>query len=78
MDKYVLLLGAVNVSGKNKLLMKDLASQLSDAGDSEVKTYIQSGNIVLCHARRPDVEHIGQVIEQGFGFFPLILHYSAE
>lgn len=47
MRKYYVLLRGVNVSGKNKILMKELAESLSKTGFSNVKTYIQSGNIVL-------------------------------
>ncbi|WP_437918295.1 DUF1697 domain-containing protein [Sphingobacterium sp. LRF_L2] len=44
---YVILLRAVNVSGKNIIKMADLREQLKDAGYKNVQTYIQSGNIIL-------------------------------
>lgn len=44
--KYVIFLRGVNVSGKNKLNMKDLKQELS-IHFKNVKTYIQSGNILL-------------------------------
>ncbi len=46
-EVYVALLRGVNVGGKNKLPMKDLAKIFTEAGCSEVKTYIQSGNVVF-------------------------------
>jgi uncharacterized protein (DUF1697 family) len=44
---YVALLRGVNVGGKNKLPMKDLAAMFVDVGCSEVRTFIQSGNVVF-------------------------------
>jgi uncharacterized protein (DUF1697 family) len=45
--KHVALLRAINVSGRNKLPMKDLAAMFVGAGCSDVVTYIQSGNVVF-------------------------------
>ncbi len=47
MKKYIVLLRGINVSGKNKLPMADLRQMLDDLGFYNVKTYIQSGNIIL-------------------------------
>ena len=44
---YVALLRGVNVGGKNLLPMKDLASLFAGAGCADVRTYIQSGNVVF-------------------------------
>jgi uncharacterized protein (DUF1697 family) len=44
---YVALLRGINVGGKNKLPMKDLAAMFSDCGCEGVETYIQSGNVVF-------------------------------
>jgi uncharacterized protein (DUF1697 family) len=41
------LLRGVNVGGKNKLPMKDLTVMFGEAGCSEVRTYIQSGNVIF-------------------------------
>lgn len=45
--KYVALLRGVNVGGKNKLPMKNLAEMFVKAGCRDVVTYIQSGNVVF-------------------------------
>jgi len=45
--KHVALLRGVNVGGKNKLPMQDLARIFADAGCTDVQTFIQSGNVVL-------------------------------
>ena len=44
---YVALLRGINVGGKNKLPMKDVVSMFTDAGCDNVRTYIQSGNVVF-------------------------------
>jgi uncharacterized protein (DUF1697 family) len=44
---WVALLRGINVGGKNKLAMKDLQAMFQAAGCDNVKTYIQSGNVVF-------------------------------
>jgi uncharacterized protein (DUF1697 family) len=44
---YVALLRGVNVGGKSKVSMKDLAALFESLGHSEVTTYIQSGNVIF-------------------------------
>ena len=46
-DVNIALLRGINVGGKNKLPMKDLAAMFVDAGCEDVRTYIQSGNVVF-------------------------------
>jgi uncharacterized protein (DUF1697 family) len=48
MEIWVALLRGVNVGGKNTLPMTSLIAELEAMGLSEVKTYIQSGNVVFC------------------------------
>jgi uncharacterized protein (DUF1697 family) len=40
----------INVGGKNRLPMKDLAAIFEQAGCTDVRTYIQSGNVVFAAA----------------------------
>lgn len=47
MNTYVVYLRGINVGGKNKIKMADLRTVLTDLGYVNVKTYIQSGNVVL-------------------------------
>lgn len=44
---WIALLRGVNVGGKNKLPMKELVEVFVEAGCEQVKTYIQSGNVVF-------------------------------
>ena len=47
MGVFVALLRAVNVGGTGKLPMADLKSMCLDAGFTNVRTYIASGNVVF-------------------------------
>jgi len=47
MTTYVALLRAINVGGSGKLPMKQLAALCSDLGFTDVRTYIQSGNVIF-------------------------------
>ena len=42
-----MLLRGINVGGKNPVPMADLRAALTDAGYDDVRTYIQSGNVLL-------------------------------
>lgn len=46
-ETYVALLRGINVGGKSKLPMSDLRDMFADAGCREVRTYIQSGNVIF-------------------------------
>ncbi len=50
MTRYAAFLRAVNVGGTGKLAMSELCAVCERAGFHEVKTYIQSGNVVLSSA----------------------------
>lgn len=45
--KYISLLKGINVGGKRKVKMDDLKIIYNDLGFTEVKTYIQSGNVIF-------------------------------
>jgi uncharacterized protein (DUF1697 family) len=47
MNAYVALLRAVNVGGTGKLPMAELLAMCVDAGFSDARTYIASGNVVF-------------------------------
>jgi uncharacterized protein (DUF1697 family) len=60
-DVHVALLRGINVGGKNKLPMKQLAAMFAAAGCENVQTYIQSGNVVFC-AKPTLARKIGSLI----------------
>lgn len=51
MTKFVALLRAINVGGTGKLPMTDLKALCEDAGCTQVRTYIASGNVVFLSDR---------------------------
>ena len=75
MNKYIVLLRGVNVGGNNILPMKKLKILLESHGYQDVRTYIQSGNIVLQAEDNPKDE-LGPLIQAEFGFTPKVLVLS--
>ena len=53
MPLVVALLRGVNVGGHRKLPMAELRATLEAAGYGEVRTHLQSGNVILESAKRP-------------------------
>jgi uncharacterized protein (DUF1697 family) len=49
MQTYIALLRGINVSGKNIVAMSDLKAYVESFGAKQVRTYIQSGNVVFKH-----------------------------
>lgn len=80
MTRYIVLLRGINVSGKNKLPMKDLRVLLNSSGFQNVQTYIQSGNIVLesTKSKKEVEEEISRAIQNQFGYEVPSFAYTAE
>jgi len=70
-NTYIGLLRGINVSGQKKIKMAELRDVLEEIGLKNVKTYIQSGNIVF-NSERTDQnklqETIATSIRKHFGF----------
>jgi uncharacterized protein (DUF1697 family) len=47
MGRYVALLRGINVGGKNKVIMTELAASFTQGGFARVTTYINSGNVLF-------------------------------
>lgn len=78
---HVALLRGINVGGKNVLPMKDLAGMFAKVGCTNVRTYIQSGNVIFeAPVGALNVaEVVGASIEKRFGFrIPIILRTSRQ
>ena len=45
--EYVALLRGINVGGNNKVVMSELREQIADEGYTNVRTYINSGNLLF-------------------------------
>ncbi len=82
METYVALLRGINVGGKHKLPMKELAQMVCDCKCFDVRTFIQSGNVVFAASpaaaqRVPAL--LAKRIEESFGFpVPVVLRTREE
>lgn len=64
------MLRGINVGGRRRVAMAELRTLLTDAGYEDVRTYVQSGNIVLgSPAKLAEVQRdLRAVISERFGF----------
>lgn len=54
MARHIVLLRGVNLGARNRISMPELRELLADAGFDDVRTYLQSGNVVLSSDASPD------------------------
>lgn len=82
MKTYIALLRGINVSGQKKIKMADLKRTLENSGLQNVKTYIQSGNIVFdSEIAKTDMlqDKIHNAILNDFAFeVPVLVKTSSE
>ncbi len=81
MHTYIALLRGINVGGHNKLPMQELKSVLATLALSNVRTYIQSGNVVFQSERADSAALAAEItaaIGQSHGFSPAVLLLTAE
>jgi uncharacterized protein (DUF1697 family) len=68
---WVALLRGINVGGRNRILMPDLRACFEGAGCADVRSYIQSGNVIF-GTDEPDRERLRRAIEsmlaEAFGY----------
>ena len=68
--KYVAFLRGINVGGKNKIQMESLREVCASIGFENVKTYINSGNLIFETSKTDDkklAERIENAIEKESG-----------
>ena len=53
MPRQIVLLRGINIGSRNRIAMPALREELEDAGFGDVKTYVQSGNVVLTSRAAP-------------------------
>ena len=51
---YAVLLRGINIGPRNRISMPELRALLEGAGFDDVRTYVQSGNVVLSSDRSPE------------------------
>ena len=82
MQTWVALLRAVNLGSRNKVSMPALREALTEAGFVDVRTYVQSGNVVLRseHDRADQVSAaVRDVVAARFGVdTPVVVRTGAE
>ena len=71
MNTFISMLRGINVSGQKKIRMAELSSLYESLGLVQVRTYVQSGNVVFA-SPEPDGSKLAKLIEtqieQSFGF----------
>jgi uncharacterized protein (DUF1697 family) len=70
--KFIALLKGINVSGKKMIKMSDLKLAFESLGFRNVKTYVQSGNVIFDYEPTEETNlsvQIEKKISQTFGFF---------
>ena len=75
-EVWISLLRGINVGGHNKLPMAELRELFTEAGCSEVRSYIQSGNVVFKATGEERGElaiRLADAIEESKGFRPGIM-----
>ncbi len=67
--RQIVLLRGINLGPRNRIAMPELRELLSGAGYDDVRTYVQSGNVVLSTAASEDqlVRRCEQLIAERFG-----------
>lgn len=77
---YAVFLRGINISGKNKIPMKELKAILSKNGYPDTGTLLNSGNIVLSSDKRETElsHHIAILIKENFGLDIPVCAVSAE
>jgi uncharacterized protein (DUF1697 family) len=79
--RQIVLLRGINLGPSRRVPMADLRSLLSGAGYEDVRTYVQSGNIVLSSTAAPaQLERdCAQLISEEFGFdVPVVVRTRDE
>ncbi len=80
--KYIALLRGINVGGHNKIKMDELREMFSSLGYKDVKSYINSGNIIFSARktnRKKLVEKLEKAIEKTFNLqITVAIRESAE
>jgi uncharacterized protein (DUF1697 family) len=68
MERRVVLLRGINLGPRNRIAMPELREALAEAGHKNVRTYVQSGNVVLDSDQAPATleREVERLIEDRF------------
>jgi uncharacterized protein (DUF1697 family) len=67
--RQIVLLRGINLAGRNRISMPKLREMLEEAGFEDVRTYVQSGNVVLSSRASPKTVagKVERAVADGFG-----------
>lgn len=75
---FVALLRGINLGAKNKVDMKSLKALFEEMGFENVRTYIQTGNVIFNNATY-DVRQIESTLREKYGFaIPVVVRSKEE
>ena len=80
MSISIVLLRGINLGSANRVAMPALRAELAEAGFEHVRTYVQSGNIVLDSDLEPDqlAETVSRLLAERFGLVAAVVTRTAE
>lgn len=67
MKRYIALLRGINISGKNKIVMSELKTAFEKLGFTDVKTHLNSGNVIFSAEKSFTSDEIKEMISESFG-----------
>jgi uncharacterized protein (DUF1697 family) len=78
--KQIVLLRGINLGARNRIAMPALRTALGEVGFGEVRTYLQSGNVVLeAKGAAQTARRVEAVIAERFGLdIPVVVRTHAE
>jgi uncharacterized protein (DUF1697 family) len=81
MARHIVLLRGINIGPRNRIAMPALREALEDAGFEDVRTHLQSGNVVLESTAKPEAvaRKCERVISKRFGLeIPVVVRTRAQ
>lgn len=64
MNRYISILRGINVGGKRKMPMQELRQLLAEQGFNNIKTYIQSGNVIFDAEKEKSQAELSEIISE--------------
>ena len=78
MAEYVALLRGINVGPSSRIGMADLRALFEELGYTEVRTILQSGNVIFSSAKAPVIAKLEKSIVDRFDYSSRVIVVSAE
>lgn len=81
MARHIVLLRGINIGARNRIAMGELREALEEAGFEDVRTHLQSGNVLVTSSAKPEsvARKCEQVISGRFGLeIPVVVRSRTE